>query len=104
MAQGGDISRGKGGAGDSVFGGHFEDENFSLKHAEKGRLSMANYGKDTNLSQFFIAFVPLGHLDGKHVVFGMVLKGLDVLDLMAAAGSRGGATKEPIVITDSGAL
>jgi len=103
MAQGGDISRGTGGAGDSVFGGHFEDENFLMKHAAVGALSMANYGKDTNLSQFFLAFVPLGYLDGKHVVFGQVLEGLDVLRLMEAAGSQSGQTKVPIVVVDSGA-
>ena len=104
MAQGGDISRGKGGSGDSVFGGHFEDENFEMKHATTGTLSMANYGKDTNLSQFFISFVPLGHLDGKHVVFGEILEGLQTLRLMEAVGSRSGGTSAPIVISDAGAL
>ena len=104
MAQGGDISRGKGGSGDSIFGGHFEDESFEMKHAAAGTLSMANYGEDTNLSQFFISFVPLGHLDGKHVVFGLILEGLQTLRLMEAVGSRSGATSAPIVISDAGAL
>lgn len=104
MAQGGDISRGKGGSGDSIFGGHFEDENFEMKHATIGKLSMANYGRDTNLSQFFISFVPLGHLDGKHVVFGEVLEGLQTLRLMEAVGSRSGATSASIVISDAGAI
>lgn len=104
MAQGGDISRGKGGSGDSVFGGHFDDESFEMTHATAGRLSMANYGEDTNLSQFFLSFVPLGHLDGKHVVFGEVLEGLQTLRLMEAVGSRSGATSAPIVISDAGAL
>ena len=93
MAQGGDFTRHNGTGGESIYGEKFKDENFELKHDAPGVLSMANSGPNTNGSQFFILFEPAPHLDGKHVVFGRVVHGLEVLEEIQAVGSASSATK-----------
>ncbi len=104
MCQGGDFTNDDGTGGESIYGAKFADENFQLKHTEPGMLSMANAGPGTNGSQFFLTTAATPWLDGKHVVFGSVVEGLDVVRAMEAQGSQSGQTKLPIVITDCGQL
>ncbi|KAJ5515080.1 Cyclophilin-type peptidyl-prolyl cis-trans isomerase [Penicillium fimorum] len=104
MAQGGDFTRGNGTGGKSIYGEKFADENFQIKHTKGGLLSMANSGPNTNGSQFFITFVPTPHLDGKHVVFGEVVSGQDILKKMESKSlDRSGKTDGTIKIASSGA-
>uniref|UniRef100_UPI0037E97790 E3 SUMO-protein ligase RanBP2 isoform X1 n=1 Tax=Semicossyphus pulcher TaxID=241346 RepID=UPI0037E97790 len=104
MCQGGDITNSDGTGGKSIYGSKFEDENFDVRHTGPGILSMANHGRDTNNSQFFITLKKAEHLDFKHVAFGWVRKGLDVLQLMAELGTKQGPPSKKLVITDCGQL
>ena len=104
MIQGGDFTRGNGTGGESIYGEKFADENFELKHTAAGLLSMANAGPNTNGSQFFITVDATPWLDGKHVVFGKVVEGMDVVEAMEAQGSRSGGTKTEVVLSDCRAL
>lgn len=104
MLQGGDFTNQNGTGGKSIYGQKFEDENFTLKHTKPGLLSMANAGKNTNGSQFFVTTVPCPWLDGAHVVFGEVVEGLDVVKKVESFGSGSGKTSAKIEVANCGTV
>ncbi|KAG9312729.1 cyclophilin-like domain-containing protein [Chiua virens] len=104
MIQGGDFTRHNGTGGVSIYGSRFKDENFIHKHNKVGLLSMANAGPNTNGSQFFITTAVASWLDGKHVVFGEVVEGLNVVKEIESQGSPSGRPSSQVKISDCGVV
>jgi cyclophilin family peptidyl-prolyl cis-trans isomerase len=104
MLQGGDFTKFNGTGGVSIYGNKFQDENFTLRHDKPGLLSMANAGPNTNGSQFFLTTVATPWLDGKHVVFGSVTAGMDLVKRIEGLGSQSGSVRQEIKIVDCGQL
>ncbi|XP_074564442.1 peptidyl-prolyl cis-trans isomerase CYP21-1 isoform X2 [Curcuma longa] len=105
VIQGGDVTNSDGKGSESIYGGTFPDENFSVKHSRAGIVSMVNSGPDSNGSQFFITTVKASWLDGEHVAFGRAIQGMDtVFAIEGGAGTYNGKPRKKVIIVDSGEI
>ena len=104
MVQSGDFTKGNGTGGRSIYGENFDDENFIIKHNKKGIISMANKGPNTNNSQFFIIQEPQPSLDNKHVAFGCVIKGLEIVDRLNSISTAYNNKPNECTIKDCGVI
>ena len=104
LIQGGDLTHHNGIGGESIYGGKFKDESFQVLHNKRYMLAMANSGPNTNGSQFFINTVKTSWLDGENVVFGQVLEGTELVDVLERLGTNSGKTRKKVVITKSGVM
>jgi peptidylprolyl isomerase len=104
IVQSGDFIANDGSQNESVYGPKFEDEKFSVKHDAPGIVSMANAGRNSNGGQFFITLVKAPWLDGRHVAFGRVIEGMDIVELIQGAGTSSGQPKQTILISDCGEI
>ena len=104
MCQSGDFTEHDGHGGESIYGKYFKDENFELQHTDAGILSMANSGPDKNRSQFFITTSPCPTLDGKHVVFGKVIDGMNIVKEIEKCGTKKGTPTKEVIISDCGII
>ncbi|XP_042593541.1 E3 SUMO-protein ligase RanBP2-like [Cyprinus carpio] len=104
MCQGGDITNHDGTGGNSIYGNKFEDENFEVRHTGSGLLSMANHGRDTNNSQFFITLKKAEHMDFKHVAFGFIKEGMNVVRRIGELGTKDGKPTKTITISKCGQI
>jgi len=104
IVQAGDFVANDGSQNESIYGPRFADENFSVKHSEPGIVSMSNGGRNSNGGQFFITLVKAPWLDGRHVAFGKVIEGLEIIELIQQAGTSSGTPKQNVVISDCGEI
>ncbi|KAH0794205.1 cyclophilin-type peptidyl-prolyl cis-trans isomerase-2, Bmcyp-2 [Histomonas meleagridis] len=104
IIQSGDFIANDGSQNESIYGQRFDDENFVVKHDQPGIVSMANSGRNTNGGQFFITLVKAQWLDNHHVAFGKVIEGMNVVEMIQAAGSSNGVPKQNIIISDCGEI
>jgi len=109
VAQGGDVTRGDGSGGESIYGGKFNDEKLGLKVKPiKGSLAMANAGKNSNTSQFFVVLTTdaaqLKKIEGKYVIFGHVVQGMEILDKLNDVGTKDGGPSSEVWIDDCGVV
>lgn len=104
IVQSGDFIANDGSRNESVYGAKFEDESYVVKHDQPGIVSMANSGRDSNGGQFFITLVRAPWLDGRHVAFGKVIEGMEIVDLIQAAGTSTGVPRQQILIADCGEI
>ena len=104
IVQSGDFVKNDGSSNECIYGPKFPDENFVVKHSEPGIVSCANSGRNSNGCQFFITLIKAPWLDGRHVAFGKVVEGMDIVEKIQGCGSSSGSPKQTVEISDCGEL